>query len=177
MNVPATMMAIWNILRGRPTAAETAIQEHSVQLGRQLAEIQLDLMHTNDQLERCRSRLVELEGLLGQAVSSGADDLLRDLASPVSQLRTQAAMLESGADVTGRSVMALARQVISRLESAGLEPIGSVGEQCVFDPETCEALRAEDAMNPGEPAVIRFVGYRCGDGVVRRALVERSNES
>jgi len=77
-----------------------------------------------------------------------------------------------GREISGRSVMALANQMIAVLENHGLEPIGVTGEQVAFDPATCQALSAETAFQAGAIVTIRYVGYRYNGRVLRRALVD-----
>jgi molecular chaperone GrpE (heat shock protein) len=165
----------WGALTGKPSEESLSMAPDVASVKRELAEIQLDLMDARKLLSVQRSTIDELRASLDSGIDHNLERLFREIATPLSQLRMQEALLESGTQVSGASVMALARQVAERVERSGLEPIGSFGETVDFDPQSCEPLSADSSLSWGEEVVIRFIGYRYGGRVVRKAMVERNN--
>jgi molecular chaperone GrpE (heat shock protein) len=165
----------WCALLGKPSTEAQAMHEELVAIKRELAVIRLDLHDANEALALCRTRIEENGVDAAHRITDPLEDLFTDLAPPLSQLRMQAALLESGRDISAGSVMALARQLAEAVEMAGLEPIAAFGKEVSFDPHTCEPLAADLSFSPGETVVVRFIGYRYRGHIIRKALVERLN--
>ena len=162
----------WRALLGKPSKRESAMKEEMLTLRRRLEAMDLELKEAGETVAVQRLRLHKLDS----TPSADADNLLEgvfgDVAAPLSQLRMQASLMAQGRDVSARSVMALASQVVETLEDHGLEPIGVTGEEAAFDPATCQGLKAGATFAPGHAITIKFVGYRYNGRVLRRALVD-----
>jgi molecular chaperone GrpE (heat shock protein) len=92
----------------------------------------------------------------------------------VAHLLTQADLLErDGKPIQAQDVLTVARRLVRVLEDHGLTLEGSVGETLPFDPNRHEPLSAEAALQPGEPAVIKFVGASYGGKVLKKSGVAR----
>jgi molecular chaperone GrpE (heat shock protein) len=158
--------------RGNPLPETVRLQDENVSLKRDLAKLGFELVEAKEAIDALRSRLTNME--VGR-INSGREQLeslLYDLAAPVAQLRMQQQLVNSGKEVSGRSIMALASQVADLLERTGLEPIGETGQEIHFDPQTAEPLAADVIFSPGQTVVIRFIGYQYQGRIIRRALVE-----
>ncbi len=174
MNIKERLSDVWAAVRGKPTSGEHAVQAHVVSLKKEIGELGLELAESREILVAQRSRLEEITSRENNRPAEDLKDLFTGLAAPLSQLRMQASLLETGKDITGRSVMALAGQVAALLESAGLEPVGVTGQEIPFDPQTCEPMASGGSFQPGEAVLVRFIGYTYQGPVVRKAIVDRT---
>lgn len=172
MNIKERLSDAWSAIRGKPTSGEHAVQARVVALKKEIGELRLELTEARETGAAQRSRLEEIARTEPDLPTEDLTDLFAGLAAPLSQLRMQAALLETGKDITGRSVMALAGQLAELLESAGLEPIGATGGEIPFDPRTCEPMASGKFYQPGELVTVRFIGYGYHGSVVRKAVVD-----
>lgn len=162
----------WRALMGRPSQRESAMHDELVSLRRRLSHLERELKEARDTAAIQRSRLDQLETVSSAASGNSLERLFEGLAAATSQLRMQGSLMAVGHEISGRSIMALANQVIAVLENHGLEPIGVTGEQVAFDPTMCQALSAETEFQAGAAVTIKFIGYRYNGRVLRRALVD-----
>jgi molecular chaperone GrpE (heat shock protein) len=151
--------------------------QRALALERELGRLRLALAEQEERAERLQAALARQQGDAGQQVSTAVaaqtEALLADAAAPVSQLLTQAHLLEvEGRAVQARDVLAVARRLVRLLEDHGLRVQGQVGQTVPFDPDRHEPLSAGAALKPGQPAVVRFVGIRYGERWLRKAGVE-----
>ncbi len=99
--------------------------------------------------------------------------LLTDLAAPLTQLRTQAHLLEAeGRPVSARDVLTVARRLTRNLEDYGLQLEDTVGAQTAFDPNLHEALSGAAALQPGQAVIVRFSRVSLNGRILRKAGVE-----
>ena len=165
----------WAALLGKPSTEAQAVRNEMVSMKRELAGIKLDLHDAREALALYRSRIAGRDSEDTHLLNDALEDLFAGIAPALSQLRMQAALMESGRDISATSVMALARQLAEAVELAGLEPIAEFGREVSFDPQICEPLAADLSFSPGEAVVVRFIGYRYKGRILRKALVERLN--
>jgi molecular chaperone GrpE (heat shock protein) len=124
------------------------------------------------QKERERQQAGE-ETRAAEAVQAKVERLLAEAAGPVTQLLTQAHLLEAeGKPVQARDVLAVARRLVRVLEEEGLTLDGRPGERAAFDPNRHSPLAGE-APPPGAAVVVRFAGVGHRGRVLRKAGVER----
>ena len=147
-----------------------ALEGEARRLELALAEERARAERLKEALERERTRG---DAAVEERARMEKEALLADAASAVAQLETQAHLLEGGAGVGARDVMAVARRLVGVLKDHGLRAEASVGETVAFDPDRHAPLRAGAAMARGDPAVVRFVGMRYGSRLLRKAGVER----
>lgn len=166
----------WRALLGRPSLRESAAADEVLTLTRRLGSMDLELKEARETVAVQRLRLDRLESVCSAETGNSLERALEDLAAPVSQLRMQASLMGRGRDVSGRSVMALASQIVQTLENHGLEAIGVTGEEVAFDPATCQPLSAGVTFAPGQAVDIKFIGYRYNGRVLRRALVDSASD-
>ncbi len=176
MSLVKRLAAAWRALRGESEQEQVQDGEAVVALRRELAAARLDLQETQAALaaERRHRHAIESSkaAAVQEAVESRLEALFTQLAAPLSQLRMQESLLDSGRDVAGSDVMAVARSFADAVTAAGLDPIGTPGEKLGFDPETCQLLSGGEVPASGQEVVVRFPGYRYRRRVLRKALVE-----
>lgn len=170
------LAAAWRALCG--VTAPPVEEEELLKLQSELAGVRLDLEETRRAIAMERDRTQSLEkgrvAAVEESVDARLDRLFTDLAAPLSQLRTQAHLLDTGTPVAATDVVAVAQQFARAVEEAGLTPFGEPGESAAFDPETMQPLRSDQPLTAGEAATVRFAGYRYAGRVLRKALVERT---
>jgi molecular chaperone GrpE (heat shock protein) len=151
--------------------------ERLLALERGAQELRLRLKEANDQLAALREECERLRAgeaaRVADAVRDRLERVLTDAAGPAAQLVTQAHLLEAeGKPVQARDVLAVARRLVRVLEGEGLTLEGRVGERAAFDPARHAPLGG-DAVAPGQPVVVRFVGVSCRGRVLRKAGVDK----
>jgi molecular chaperone GrpE (heat shock protein) len=159
---------------GRSDGADA---ERLLALTREAQELRLQLEERSHQLaalhkERERQQAGE-EMRVGDTVQAKVERLLAEAAGPVTQLLTQAHLLEAeGRPVQARDVLAVARRLVRVLEEEGLTLDGRPGERAAFDPNRHAPLAGE-APAPGAGVVVRFAGIGYKGRVLRKAGVDK----
>lgn len=151
-------------------------------LQKELQEARLELVAHEQAIERLSReneamRLRQGE-LIRDAVAAEIEVLLRDAATPVAQLATQAHMVESqGKTLQARDVLGVAKRLLHALEKRGLKLEGAPGDIVLYDPDWHYPLSAHQAIEPGQAVVIRFPAVVYQGKVLARAGVEPRQES
>jgi molecular chaperone GrpE (heat shock protein) len=161
--------------------AFTSPEERILALERETQELRLELegrdrafANLKQELERYRRSRDEHTAV---ACQEQIEHLLTDAAAPVSQLLTQAYLVEvDGRPVAARDVLAVARRLVRVLADAGLEHDGDVGQTVPFDPNRHEPLSRDVTLAVGQPVVVRFVGLAFRGKILRKAGVEQAGE-
>ena len=166
-----------NILRlFRRPAKPPAVDPALLELQSQVQRLTLDLQEKERACQELAGALERQAGQAAEVLESQLDArmeaLLHDAAGPVTQLLTQADLLEQGKTVLVSDALALAKKVIKTLQANGLELTADLGETTPYDPEKHLPLNAGAALQPGQPVRVRFVGVGFRGRVLRKALVE-----
>lgn len=106
------------------------------------------------------------------AVNARLDPVLTEAASLLGQLAVQARLLEEGKPVGALDVMALALRLTAVFERLGLAALGAPGQRVAFHADQHQPFGGTSPA-PGAVVVIKVPGYRLGERVVRKSLVER----
>ena len=106
------------------------------------------------------------------AIHHQIEQLLTDTAAPVTQLLTQAHLLEEGKPVQAKDVLLVAKRLIRALEDKGLTIVERVGETVSFDSNFHEPLSASTSISPETEVVVKFVGISYQGKVIRQAGIE-----
>ncbi|MCR4413716.1 MAG: cell division protein ZapB [Thermoguttaceae bacterium] len=169
---------MWKALKrvlGRPpgTGAEEA---DVLSLRRQIQELRLEAAERQRRLAVLETDLQRAQAgqksSAEQAVQARIEQLLAACAPAVSQLVTQAHLVEvGGVSVPALDVLRVARRLVRALEDHGLEIDRQPGAAVAFDPACHEPISHDTAIRPGEPALVRFVGVRYQGKVLRKAGV------
>jgi molecular chaperone GrpE (heat shock protein) len=106
------------------------------------------------------------------------ESLLAEIARPAAQFITQIHLAEQqGKDLQGRDVLAVAHTLLAALQDYGLAQEGEIGQVLPFDPNRHEPLSAEGLPGPGQPVVIRLVGFSYHGRLLHKAGVTPANLS
>lgn len=156
-----------------PAHKEALDSEREAQSMRlELEEQERKIEELGRELDRLRRNAV---ARTGDAVRGQMERLLTDTATPVSQLLTQAHLLETeGKPVQTKDVLAVAKRLVRVLEDNGLTLEGRVGEIVSFNPDRHEPLSAAtgSAAAAERPVSVRFVGTSYRGKVLRKAGVQ-----
>ena len=165
-----------------PVVAATATAERdelAAKLGdceRDLARLRFDLQARDGEITKLRAEFGLKESQAAAATSAAAQEALaglcRSLASPLSQLATLRQLAEIGREVRAMDALKLAARIEETLSERGLERIGEVGEESVFDPAIHQRMSGADVRD-GDRVRVRFVGYRFAGRAPVKALVSR----
>ena len=172
-------MSNWLTRLFRP-ARKTPVKgdERALELERGLQALRIELAERDQTITRLKADLERDrsagQALIAESVQSRIERLFSELATPVSQLMTQAYLLETeGKPVQARDVLSVARRFIRPLEDLGLSIEGQVGATVAFDPNRHEPLSHATDLRPGEPVKIKLVGIAGQGKILRRAGVEK----
>jgi molecular chaperone GrpE (heat shock protein) len=139
----------------------------------ELAEQDRQMTQLKADLERQRR---QVEARSTESVQTQLEQLFAQVAAPVSQLQTQAHLLEAeNRPIQARDVLIVARRLVRVLEDQGLRLADRIGEQVAFDPNLHEPL-AGIAPRAGQPVIIRFTGIAYRGKLLRKAGVEPIGE-
>jgi hypothetical protein len=97
---------------------------------------------------------------------------VRVLAPTLSQLATLRHIADSGREVRAADALKLGAKLEQALQELGLERIGEVGAETVFDPALHQRMSGGDVRD-GDSVRVRFVGYRFAGQTAVKALVSR----
>ena len=152
--------------------------EKSLILEREIQNLRLELTDRNQLIDKLKQQLEQQrtseKNNIDSAVQNQIELLLTDTAAPVTQLLTQAHLLDEGKPVQAKDVLLVAKRLILTLEDNGLTIVGQVGETVSFDSNLHEPLSASSEVNPGAEVVVRFTGVSYRGKVIRKAGVELS---
>jgi molecular chaperone GrpE (heat shock protein) len=110
-------------------------------------------------------------------VQAQLERILSDIALPLSQLHTQAYILEvEGRPVKVEDVIAVSKHLIQSLEDIGLKLEPRAGETTAFDPNFHTPLSTADPIDRGQPVTIRFPGVMYRNKLIRKASIESRRE-
>ncbi len=152
--------------------------ERMIELERQAQNLRLDLAEQEQVAVLIKKELDRLSSAssarASEAVQAQVEHLLSDAATPVTQLLTQAHLLEvEERPVQARDVLAVAKRLVRVLEDNGLTVEGRVGERVPFDPNHHEPLSADVSLQAGRMVMVRFVGLAYQGKILRKAGVEQ----
>lgn len=122
------------------------------------------------QIERQRARQAEV---IEETASARLERLFADVAAPVSQILTQADLLENqGKPLQAGDVLTVARRMIRALERHGLTIDSQPGQLSAYDPDRHVPLDAGRTPQPGDPVTVRFAGVTYQGKTLYKAVVE-----
>lgn len=167
-----------NWLKNILSSAEDATPPQDIlALQNQLQTLKLELVERTQALEQIKADLQTMqnqqERLQQEKTNARLEALFRDTASAVSQILTQAYLLESQAKpVQSRDILQVARQLIRALEQHGLTLIAAPGEQSTYDPAYHTLLNTAHTLTVGQPVTIRLAGVAYQGKILIKASVE-----
>jgi DNA-binding Xre family transcriptional regulator len=129
----------------------------------QIATLQREYQYLQQQLEHQRETLA----------SEFQAQSLQILESFLTYFPTAKQAAISNPDFPASKLVPLTRSIDQLIASWGVTIIGAVGGEIVYDPQWHQLI--EGSINPGEMAIVRYVGYRQGDKAIFRAKVSQGD--
>ncbi|MCH2232482.1 MAG: nucleotide exchange factor GrpE [Crocinitomicaceae bacterium] len=149
-----------------------ALESEQQKLALELRESQQKIATLKEQLERQKNNQ---ERLIKNALDAEREIFFTDTASAVTQLLTQAYLVEEeGKPVQSKDILTVAKRLIATLKDSGLTILGKVGERVTFDPNYHQPLRSNVTINASQGVVIKIVGVSFQGKVIRKAMVQVS---
>jgi len=150
--------------------------EKLLTLERERQNLHLELRERNQLIAQLKQQLEHQRHSENDNISSAIhhqiEQLLTDTAAPVTQLLTQAHLLEEGKPVQAKDVLLVAKRLIRALEDNGLTIFNQVGETVSFDSNLHEPLSASTSIPPETEVVVKFVGISYQGKVIHKAGIE-----
>jgi molecular chaperone GrpE (heat shock protein) len=163
----------------QPTQA--ADQTPLLVLESQLQGLKLELEEKKESLSKLNATLERLR-LQGDASSQEKADarveaLLGQIAGPISQLITQADLVENqGKTIPAQDVILLVKKLIKGFQEQGLALSGNLGQIVPYNPDLHTPLSGNLTLQAGQPVKIRFVGIQHKQKTIKKALVDPAPE-
>lgn len=174
---------LWSALLARkmppmaagPPQVEAARPDEQLAVARaRIAALEMELAERDQQIDRMRSEYAVLQADKERA-SAGAgqeqlEKLFKRLAGSLGNLAVLTAMAEAGREIEVGDIVQLVKALGEELTRFGLEPVGKVGEQTLFD-VACHQRMSGGTVGPGTPVIVQIPGYRLGQKILTKALV------
>lgn len=132
-------------------------------------ELQKKIVRLEQEYQRQQQQLqIQKEQLLVEYQKS----TIQALESLILQWPTAAYAARKNPDAPAIKLLPLVSPLEKLLGSWGVIPIGEVGTETPYDPQWHQVVSmAEQALQPGDPVRVRYVGYRQGEQLLYRAKV------
>ena len=158
--------------------SQSQSNEKLLTLERETQNLRLELTERNQLIDKLKQQLEQQRtsenNNIDSAIQNQIEQLLTDTVAPVTQLLTQAHLLEEGKPVQAKDVLLVAKRLIRNLEDNGLTIVSRVGKTVSFDSNLHEPLSASNEISSGAEVVVRFAGVSYQGKVIRKAGVELS---
>jgi molecular chaperone GrpE (heat shock protein) len=147
-----------------------ALEREAQMLRLELTEREKILANLEATVERQRN---DESRRINETVQAQIERLVSEAATPLTQLLTQAHLLEvAGKPLQAKDVLAVAKRLIRVLEESGLKLESAIGEALPFDPNRHEPLSADTIIKLDQTVTIRFAGVSYRGKLLRKAKVE-----
>jgi len=98
-------------------------------------------------------------------------ETIQHLESLLLQLPSAIYAAQNNPHMLAKNILPLLKPLDVLLQKWGITAIGSVGEEITYDPQKHQLVESSDAIEIGNPAIIRYVGYAKGNILLYRARV------
>ncbi len=157
----------WQLARGLQVSLIDLFQAFGIPTGASPGQpTQADLDALRQEYQYLQQQLQQQEVQIQQQMKQAALDILEPWMRnwPLAAYRVQ-----QDPNFAASKLLKLVQPVEKLLQAWGVEAIASVGEQVSYDPTQHQLVAGE--LEPGQPAVVKRVGYRLNDQLLYRAEV------
>jgi len=98
-------------------------------------------------------------------------ETIQHLESLLLQLPSAIYAAQNNPHMLAKNILPLLKPLDVLLQKWGITAIGSVGEEITYDPQKHQLVEGSDAIEIGNPAIVRYVGYAKGNILLYRARV------
>lgn len=159
----------WNIWsQPRRAAGENS------ELIKRIAALELDIRDRDAEIRQLRQEYhfqrEQMAHCQAEAGIIALEGLARQLATPLAQLGAMRAVLDTGREVRLEDIFKMIEKFENTLIKSGVTRIGAVGAVTAFDSRLHHCLSGPE-LQENNPVVIRFSGYRHGETILLKAMV------
>lgn len=141
-----------------------------------LARVRIELEEARREIGQLREEYARRERQAAADIERAGSEALLRLARRVgpllSQFATMRALAAEGREVRREDLLTMAGKLEAAFSETGISSVGVVGAETAFDPKLHQRMSGGD-VSDGDPVRVRFVGYKCGETVVTKAMVSR----
>jgi molecular chaperone GrpE (heat shock protein) len=153
---------------------EEAVPEDGTAAQARIATLEMDVNERDDRIAAMQAEYAQLEASKGRATASAGQDemerLFKRLAGPLSNLATLVELARHGEAAESGDFVQLFDALERELGRAGLERIGTVGEETDFDVALHQRISGT-TVHAGTPVSVQMPGYRMEAKVLLKAMV------
>ena len=132
-------------------------------------------VNSDTQTESLREEYKQLQERLNQQKEQLEKEFeassIAALESGLLQWPTAAIVAQKNPEISAVKLLPLVKPIFELLKQWGLEMKGTVGEVVPYDPQFHQLLEGGGNAEPGEPVIIRYVGYHHDHKLLYRAKV------
>ena len=145
-----------------------------------LANLEMDIADRDKTIAVLKKEYDLLKNQAEADASMVADEALKDmvkkLAPLLSQVVTMRAVEQSGIEIKSKDLLKLFEKVEKAVCECGVEQIGSVGEEILFDVKIHQRLSG-GSIRDGDNVKVRFAGYKFNGAIVKKAMVSKEDQT
>lgn len=167
---------MWNWIKSLFT--QDVVEGEAEKLKREIQGLRLEMEERDQLIGKLKDRLEYQrkgsEMQVSESVQVKIERLLENIATPVTQLMTQAHLIDMDKQSVGaKDVIILVKRMVRVLEDHGMKVEGKVGDIVPFDPDQHEPLSAEVSPKLGEQVVVRIMGVSFKGRLLRKVGIEK----
>ena len=156
--------------------------EQQLTLERERQNLRLELQERDQKLANLKQELERQrkneKTRINDAIYTEIEQLFTEISSPISQLLTQAHLLEvEDKPIQAKDVLAVAKRLIHNLEDKGLSITDPVGDTIAFDPNYHQPLSSNLDLVEGTPVVVKIVGISYQGKMIKKASVQATSST
>ncbi|PZO36390.1 MAG: nucleotide exchange factor GrpE [Pseudanabaena frigida] len=130
----------------------------------------LEIIALREEYQRLQQKL---ENQKQELRSQFERETIQQLESLLLQLPSAAHAAQNNPNMLAKNILPLLRPIDALLQKWGISAIGSVGVEVAYDPQKHQLMEGSDRIEEGDPAIVRYVGYRQGEKLLYRARVAK----
>ena len=139
-----------------------------------IAALELDLKERDQRIAEMQKEYANLQAAKERSTSGAGQDVLEKLFKRVvgtlSSIDVLTALEKKGKNVAIADLINLIESIKKEFNRAGLETIGNVGEESLFDTKMFQRMSG-GSVHANTPVIVQAPGYRMGEKILLKAMV------
>lgn len=148
--------------------------EETLSIKSKIGALELDIKEKEEEIAAIKKEYDILKNDTKQAIegtnTKAFERVYKELTNPLSQLLAMKRFIESGRDLATEDIFKVVDQIITGIQGQGVKMIGNTGKTVCFDSSLHQPAGTEGIME-GDEVQIRFVGFRLGETILKKAMV------
>ncbi len=172
------MPSIFQRIFSRPQSSFSADEHLALQT--RIRELEMEVQSLEQTIDRLHAdnQRIQADGQDRAAAELNAhlEEFMQQAASPVSQLLTQAWLVDAqNKPLQAADVLTVSRRLVRVLENAGMQILHAAGESASYNANHHAPMNASVAMRDGQAVRIRFPGIAWQGRILLKAAVEAAD--